>query len=83
MPSERDPRVDPMPGDVLRGLNFGRNETRRVSCVINSECSMTDYATVMFYRGPTASSAVSRDNWRKWAKNAEVVRVAGETEVKK
>ncbi len=66
MPEPRDPRVDPMPGDKLRKGKTVRTVGEQIF-VHSSE--------VRFFVGNTVCWH-SRESWRKWAKNAEVLHIA-------
>ena len=73
MPSERDPRKDPKPGDVLFGNNGGRKERRTVTAVAAK--------MVMYTRGKRADGYMAKGtksmrplrSWQSWAKDAEVI----------
>jgi hypothetical protein len=59
----RDPRIDPMPGDVLRKGRTAREVTFRSGSVIR-------------YFGPLSQvhpALIFVMQWRKWAKDAEVL----------
>lgn len=67
MPSKRDPRVDPRPGDVLmRGSTYRQVRTykRGVTFWHRFGCLRWDLGRE------------SHEEWRLWAKSAEVVHVA-------
>lgn len=70
--SERDPRTDPRPGDVLRGKKWlgGHGATRRFVTRIE--------AHYVFYECGAAlwQCFATRTEWRKWSATAEVVRRA-------
>lgn len=68
--SERDPRVDPIPGDVLCG------EYSREFAVIRRE----DNGCIVNQKPPWGPRRVfvPASMWRKWAANATVVRQAQE-----
>ena len=67
MPSERDPRKDPKPGDVLFGNNGGRKERRTVTAVAVKMVMYTKRAD-----GYMESMRPLR-SWQSWAKDAEVI----------
>lgn len=68
MASERDPRVDPRPGDVLCKQEKRLMFSRWVKCVLGCEILYSDIAG--------QACAASSRGWRKWASNAEVIHVA-------
>jgi len=71
MQSERDPRIDPRRGDELQGT------TRRyVGTVTDVEIGFTYWRLRggRFNGGAGNDCYTSFAKWRKWAKNAEVIR---------
>jgi len=65
----RDPRIDPMPGDVVRA-----KRTRRVMTVAKSH--LGNYPSALIFEGTCGYSTrgvISLSQWRKWAANAEVI----------
>lgn len=64
MASERDPRVDPMPGDVLDTVE----QRREVVC-----CPPRMVQFVCPSCGPGDIHTIYASTWRKWARNAEVI----------
>lgn len=69
----RDPRVDPRPGDVLSGLNGGRSERRTV---IERTPLFVLYTRGRRVSAKWTSSIRSLDEWRTWARKADVEHVA-------
>lgn len=66
----RDPRVDPKPGDDLRGTYLmGGTCRRRVTCV-------TPLGNVFMRERGRGERLIGPDEWRNWAKDAEVVKRA-------
>jgi hypothetical protein len=64
---ERDPRVDPKPGDVL--LIGPQWQSERYE-VISSMCGV-----VCYILGDSRQACLLRE-WREWAKGAQVIRKA-------
>lgn len=69
--SERDPRVDPRPGDVLRRVIGFSNYERRVVC-----CGMSGGTPTVTFLSRTGKrhTTIWLTDWRKWAANAEIVK---------
>ena len=65
MPDERDPRMDPSPGDVIVRETCN-SITRRVVYNVRG--------TTIIYRRGEYQGNVCLATWRSWARNAEVVR---------
>ena len=68
--AERDPRVDPQPGDVLELLGIGRREVKesthpKTKVIFHLCCEGNDFVTL---------EECTKDSWRKWARGATVVR---------
>jgi hypothetical protein len=61
----RDPRVDPVIGDVV----LGRRQERTVYCLY--EDGGVGWAT----ESPLASGACSLQHWRDWARDGEIGRI--------
>lgn len=73
--SDRDPRLDPRAGDVLRHKVGCR--TREVSSVIRDSVSTWDVGV----DGVRRSNVISTlKQWLRWAAGAEVLRVAEEVQ---
>lgn len=65
--AERDPRRDPMPGDVV-----GRRQVVSVvGCEFTTNPVRVDWVVTCSNWG-----SCSLASWRKWARNAEVIYVA-------
>ena len=72
--SERDPRQDPRPGDVVRKGEIDRH-------VVEVRIGLLDSVYVIYhsnYYRPFHESPLSR--WRNWCRGAEVVAAAAGTE---
>ena len=69
---ERDPRVDPIPGDAFLGKCSQKVVTRRFGRYVAYRCTLLVMAA--WYVPPESIQHIAR--WRKWAKNAEVVKHA-------
>ena len=65
MADDRDPRVDPQPGDVVQV----RNDKRRVIALFPTAPS----GTVVSWRSPWNNATCLVRTWRRWAKCGEVV----------
>ena len=78
--SERDPRVDPMPGDVLT-KNGKEREVDEVYTVKREGIARNamKYLRVIYVGAEACSPEITLRAWRKWAANAEVVQ-AGKKE---
>jgi hypothetical protein len=66
--SERDPKTDPRPGDVLLGSGSRRS-------VIRSGCP----SLWQMYRSPGHGNEVltcTNEEWQKWAANAGIIKQA-------
>lgn len=74
--TERDPRVDPQPGDVLR-MSYG--DEYRVLAV--DSVSITDTPNKQGHVDYGEKLWNLRGTWRKWAASAEVVHRAGDAAV--
>lgn len=65
--SERDPRVNPRPGDVV----LGKDAASVVSCIKSTS------KRVHYQIGPLrAVNTMPITEWRRWAKDAEVIHKA-------
>jgi hypothetical protein len=71
-PADRDPRIDPRPGDVLRGTrrNLGKPEIRTI-------LNRSEFQVLFDSEHRSGIQHCSLSYWRYWwAKNAEVIRRA-------
>lgn len=71
MESERDPRVDPRPGDVVSVPDLhplGVAEKRTVDYLINGGLRWSGSL-----RETSKSYTCSQKTWRRWAKDGEIV----------
>jgi hypothetical protein len=73
---ERDPRINPMPGDVLRKKYQGRPFEAR--SYVEREVDEVDARTVTYVGPDVCAPVISRRAWRKWAATAENVTRAEE-----
>lgn len=70
--SERDPRVDPKPGDVLiYGPQWQRTRSEVIATTLTGVAHAID--------GSDHSIGVSLKKWREWMRGAEVIHRAEET----
>ena len=69
MPSERDPRKDPKPGDMLR--NHGRTRTVREVCR-NGDIGWSGDPPASS-RKKRIGNVIGAKGWQSWAKDAEVI----------
>ena len=75
---DRDPRIDPLPGDLIRSTN---DSLERVALVrtVRDDDDDPDFGThavnvtedTRF--GSRCSSSMSLDTWRRWAEGADVL----------
>lgn len=72
----RDPKLNPKPGDILRGRSRnGDAQTRRVTSVLDGIVYFTAYnPRYTVPEGAKRNSLIGA--WRKWAAKAGVVREA-------
>ncbi len=63
--SERDPRVDPRPDDILTKASGAR-------VIVMAWAGGVKYRAL----GAVDETWTTLDEWRKWAKNAEVIHAA-------
>ncbi len=75
---QRDPRVDPRVGDVLRKKYQGRLFEARG--YIEREVSEVDDPDVCYVGPDVCEPRVSIRSWRRWAKNAKVIHAAPEAQ---
>jgi hypothetical protein len=75
--NERDPRIDPRPGDVLR-LDWGKRGTKtRTVRTRGPLAGWPDGVTgTEVIRTPQPFGCYTMAGWRRWAKNAEVIHKA-------
>lgn len=71
--ADRDPRVDPQPGDVVTGINGGRLERRTVIERIPN--------FVLYTRGRSGgakwvTSIHNLVEWKEWSRKADVIHAA-------
>ena len=72
MPAERDPRLDPMPGDVLR-------YTTSLKCITTERRVISVSARKVVYRQNDCFNIDDwRNEWKRWAATAEVISRAEE-----
>ena len=74
--TERDPRTDPKPGDVLQKKYQGQYFESRgyMERQVDEIYSRADDKLVVVYVGPNVCvPEVLLSSWRKWAKTAEVI----------
>lgn len=72
--AERDPKTDPMPGDVLRYPSTVIADKRRVASVRKAG---RGYSIVYDLGGSLMPHRCSLADWRKWAATAEVIHKEG------
>ena len=69
MASERDPRVNPKPGDVLvYGPQWQRTKSKVIATTLTGVAHVVD--------GCSDSIGVPIHKWRAWMKDAEVIHAA-------
>lgn len=73
---ERDPRVDPRPGDVLRKKYMGQYfESRAYNERTVDEVYQCEGGTMVVYVGPNVCTPeIKLSSWRKWAKDAKILK---------
>ena len=69
--TKRDPRQDPKVGDVLQTSEGVRREVRFI------ELPNRENPDITYFSPPrNRKMYIFRSNWRKWAKDAKVIRAA-------
>lgn len=70
---KRDPRVDPKAGDILAGLNGGRDETRTV--LTGTVDGYVRYTRARYGKGTVRGcvSVVTIADWLRWSRRADVI----------
>jgi hypothetical protein len=80
---DRDPRVNPVPGDILQKQEFfgspGGGARKRSRIVVAVEPGLVCYRRTnrmgtrqVYFGRPMRKSWISLDDWRSWARNADV-----------
>ncbi len=79
MQSERDPRTDPQPGDVLRWEEGGGGPIQRavLEVVPRVRVPLIKFLST-FGDGKSVTYQLGLYVWRKWAAGATVIRRAGD-----
>ncbi len=75
--ANRDPRINPLPGDVLRKKYQGQYFESR-GYITREVAGIGEHCVSFFGRFENASEVVTFSAWRKWAKDATVERSAVE-----
>jgi len=70
--TERDPRVDPQPGDIIR---FGGRYGGTFIEVLDPHGARLSRTDVSFIHDGI-EAAISLNPWREWAKSSEIIRTA-------
>ncbi len=71
MPSERDPRVDPRPGDVLEKKYQGQYFESRG--YIERQVFEVDGKRVTYVGPDVCSPTITLKSWRQWARKSKVL----------
>ena len=76
--ADRNPRRDPRPGDILRGIHFRswiHREVERVARQATANRAEAKWATYVWFREGTRHKHCTLAAWRQWAKETTIVKV--------